>query len=104
MSRLLEVCVVCIPPFKVDLTLFFFQLAILSGMTNLKRSAKKPGDPPLLLHISGCGCLSDNAQGNAAKDLKIYSDLDLDLELWVPLFCIPLSQIPNMIVPQTSER
>ncbi|KAK7689024.1 hypothetical protein QCA50_007715 [Cerrena zonata] len=53
--------------------------AILSGMT--KRSAKKPGDPPLLLHISGCGCLSDNAQGNAAKDLKIYSDLDLDLEL-----------------------
>ena len=48
-----------------------------------KRSANKPESPPFLLHVSGTGILSDNARGEA-RDAKVYSDLDLDLELYAP--------------------
>lgn len=40
----------------------------------------KPGEPPLFLNISGIGILSDNARGEASKDVKVYSDLEPNLD------------------------
>ncbi|CAL1703431.1 unnamed protein product [Somion occarium] len=52
--------------------------AVLAGLD--KRSVNNPEDPPLLLHVSGTGILSDNARGEVIDNVTIYSDLDLDLK------------------------
>lgn len=63
--------------------------AVLAGLD--KRSVNNPEDPPLLLHVSGTGILSDNARGEVIDNVTIYSDLDLDLKSQVLLLCLSLS-------------
>jgi len=45
-----------------------------------KSSASRPGDPPLYIHISGCGIFSDNARGEKVDSVKEWSDIGLDLK------------------------
>ncbi|CAL1703440.1 unnamed protein product [Somion occarium] len=52
--------------------------AILEGMT--EHSARKPGEPPLLIHISGLAVLSDDARGELVKDVKVWSDIGFNLK------------------------
>ncbi|KAF7798960.1 hypothetical protein EIP86_010189 [Pleurotus ostreatoroseus] len=52
--------------------------AILDGLE--KSSASRPGKPPLYIHISGCGIISDNARGELNENIKVWSDIDLDLK------------------------
>lgn len=53
-------------------------VAILEGMT--EHSARKPGEPPLLIHISGLAVLSDDARGELVKDVKVWSDIGFNLK------------------------
>lgn len=69
------------------------EIAILSGLR--KRSANKPSQPPFLLHVSGTGIISDNARGEA-RDAKVYSDLDLDLESHVSCDFIFVSSLGSL--------
>ncbi len=59
-------------------------IAILAGLE--KGSATRPGDPPLYLHVSGTGMLSDNVRGEYVEESKIkeWSDLGFDLATSVP--------------------
>ncbi|KAI0090563.1 hypothetical protein BDY19DRAFT_887189 [Irpex rosettiformis] len=43
-------------------------------------SAKRPGNPPLYIHVSGCGIISDNARGQGPVSGKVWSDIGLDLK------------------------
>ena len=52
--------------------------ATLDGLE--KSSAARPGNPPLYIHVSGCGILSDNARGELKEPVKMWSDIGLDLE------------------------
>ncbi|KAF7189850.1 hypothetical protein HII31_08957 [Pseudocercospora fuligena] len=53
--------------------------AVLEGL--IKRSAAKGGEPPIYLHMSGCGIIADNARGEhiPRESIKEWSDLDLSL-------------------------
>lgn len=53
-------------------------VATLDGLE--KNSAQKPGNPPLYIHISGCGILSDNVRGEQVEHIKEWSDIGLDLK------------------------
>lgn len=48
----------------------------------------KPTEPPFFPHVSGTGIISDNARGEA-KNTKVYSDLELDLESYESYNTIP---------------
>ncbi|KAK7026869.1 hypothetical protein VNI00_015411 [Paramarasmius palmivorus] len=50
--------------------------ATLSGLRT--RSARQPENPPLYIHVSGLGIISDNCRGEAVDAIE-YSDTDLDL-------------------------
>ncbi|PSS05532.1 hypothetical protein PHLCEN_2v3734 [Hermanssonia centrifuga] len=52
--------------------------ATLDGLE--KNSAKNPGKPPLYIHVSGCGIISDNARGERKEHIKEWSDIGLDLK------------------------
>ncbi|KAI0692151.1 hypothetical protein BC835DRAFT_84752 [Cytidiella melzeri] len=52
--------------------------ATLNGLE--KSSATRPGNPPLYIHVSGCGIISDNARGQGPVSDKIWSDIGLDLK------------------------
>ncbi|KAF9493518.1 NAD(P)-binding protein [Pleurotus eryngii] len=58
--------------------------AILAGLE--KGSASRPSDPPLYLHVSGTGMLSDNVRGEYVEESRIkeWSDLGFDLATSVP--------------------
>ncbi|KAF8443915.1 hypothetical protein L210DRAFT_3643493 [Boletus edulis BED1] len=43
-------------------------------------SKNNPGKPPLYIHVSGCGIVSDNARGEPVEYVKEWSDLGLDLK------------------------
>ena len=58
--------------------LTFCLAATLDGLE--KSSAARPGNPPLYIHVSGCGILSDNARGELKDPVKVWSDIGLDLE------------------------
>lgn len=58
-------------------------LATLAGLE--KSSAARPGNPPLYIHISGCGILSDNARGEHVESVEEHSDIGLDLKKYVVL-------------------
>jgi nucleoside-diphosphate-sugar epimerase len=58
-------------------------LATLDGLE--KSSAKRPGRPPLYIHVSGCGIISDNARGQGPVTGKFWSDVGLDLKKYVLL-------------------
>ncbi|EGN97180.1 hypothetical protein SERLA73DRAFT_183827 [Serpula lacrymans var. lacrymans S7.3] len=45
-----------------------------------KGSASKPGKPPLYIHVSGCGIISDDARGEPVENVKEWSDIGLDLK------------------------
>ena len=53
-------------------------LATLDGLE--KNAASRPGNPPLYIHISGCGIISDNIRGEKAENPKFWSDIGLDLK------------------------
>ena len=57
--------------------------ATLDGLE--KNSAARPGKPPLYIHVSGCGILSDNAHGERNDNIKVWSDIGLDLKEYVNL-------------------
>ncbi|KIM51616.1 hypothetical protein SCLCIDRAFT_142918, partial [Scleroderma citrinum Foug A] len=42
-------------------------------------SKNNPGRPPLYLHVSGCGIVSDNARGEPVEFVKEWTDIGLDL-------------------------
>ena len=56
-------------------------IATLAGLE--KNSASRPGMPPLYIHISGCGIISDDARGEPVEDIKEWSDIELDLKACV---------------------
>ncbi|KAH7920849.1 NAD(P)-binding protein [Leucogyrophana mollusca] len=43
-------------------------------------SQNNPGKPPLYIHVSGCGIISDNARGEPVEHVKEWSDIGLDLK------------------------
>ncbi|KDQ57883.1 hypothetical protein JAAARDRAFT_57706 [Jaapia argillacea MUCL 33604] len=45
-----------------------------------KSSAIRPGNPPIYIHVSGMGILSDNARGEPVEFVKEWSDIGLDLK------------------------
>uniref|UniRef100_A0A0W0FRM0 NAD-dependent epimerase/dehydratase domain-containing protein n=1 Tax=Moniliophthora roreri TaxID=221103 RepID=A0A0W0FRM0_MONRR len=51
--------------------------ATLAGLE--ERSAQNPGNPPLYIHVSGLGILSDNSRGGPAKRDE-YTDIGFTLE------------------------
>lgn len=58
-------------------------IATLDGLE--KNSAGRPGNPPLYLHVSGCGIISDNSRGEKVENPKFWTDIALDLNEYVPL-------------------
>ncbi|KIM42745.1 hypothetical protein M413DRAFT_444414 [Hebeloma cylindrosporum] len=64
--------------------------AILAGLE--KQSAVRPGDPPVYIHISGLGILTDYARGEEVDEATIprYSDVGFHLEQLPP---------PNQALP-----
>lgn len=52
--------------------------ATLEGLE--KNAAARPGDPPLYLHVSGCGIISDNIRGEKAENPKFWTDIGLSLD------------------------
>ncbi|KIJ16255.1 hypothetical protein PAXINDRAFT_114072 [Paxillus involutus ATCC 200175] len=50
----------------------------LSGLETNSRN--HPGKPPLYIHVSGCGIVSDNARGEPVESAKEWSDIGLDLK------------------------
>ncbi|KAI0314301.1 hypothetical protein OF83DRAFT_1165265 [Amylostereum chailletii] len=44
-----------------------------------KNSAKNPGKPPLYIHVSGCGIISDNVRGEKVDFVREWTDVGLDL-------------------------
>ncbi|KDR74353.1 hypothetical protein GALMADRAFT_227416 [Galerina marginata CBS 339.88] len=58
--------------------------AILAGLE--KQSEKRPGDPPLYIHVSGLAIVNDNARGELVDEDKIphYSDIGFSLEQLPP--------------------
>ena len=59
------------------------QIATLDGLE--KSSSRRPGNPPLYIHVSGCGIVSDNARGEGPVNDKVWSDIGLDLSKYVRL-------------------
>ncbi|KAG6373058.1 hypothetical protein JVT61DRAFT_7119 [Boletus reticuloceps] len=52
-----------------------------STLAGLETNSKNnPGKPPLYIHVSGCGIVSDNARGEPVEYVKEWSDLGLDLK------------------------
>ncbi|KAI6121128.1 hypothetical protein F5141DRAFT_1186461 [Pisolithus sp. B1] len=55
--------------------------SVISTLAGLEtNSQKNPGKPPLYLHVSGCGIISDNARGEPVESVKEWSDIGLDLK------------------------
>ncbi|KAF8996808.1 hypothetical protein BDQ17DRAFT_1310135 [Cyathus striatus] len=57
--------------------------SVVSTLAGLeKRSKAKPGNPPIYIHISGQGIVSDNSRGEFVELEKVpkYSDVGLDLD------------------------
>ncbi|KAI6044874.1 hypothetical protein EDC04DRAFT_271088 [Pisolithus marmoratus] len=70
----------CVPEcFKiVGMLTISRQIATLAGLEiNAKNNPEKP---PLYLHVSGCGIVSDNARGEPVESVKVWSDIGLDLK------------------------
>lgn len=63
--------------------IFRTQSATLAGLN--KSAAARPGNPPLYIHISGCGILADDARGEPMDHVDEYSDIGLDLKKYVSL-------------------
>lgn len=55
--------------------------AVLDGLT--RKAAKNAGQPPLYLHMSGCGIIADNVRGEKVEFTKEWTDIDLDLDEYV---------------------
>ncbi|KAL4063786.1 hypothetical protein V8B97DRAFT_2020705 [Scleroderma yunnanense] len=54
--------------------------SVMSTLAGLETNSKNnPGKPPLYLHVSGCGIVSDNARGEPVDSVKEWSDIGLDL-------------------------
>lgn len=79
----------------VSLVLIFTRRheATLEGLE--KNSASHPGKPPLYIHISGCGILSDDARGELTEYVKEYTDTELDLKEYV--FSVPMFGSPSCL-------
>ncbi|KAF8554484.1 hypothetical protein OG21DRAFT_1412496 [Imleria badia] len=59
--------------------------SIKSTLAGLETNSKNnPGKPPLYIHVSGCGIVSDNARGEPVEYVKEWSDIGLDLKLCPP--------------------
>ncbi|KAI9566146.1 hypothetical protein HD554DRAFT_1227411 [Boletus coccyginus] len=55
--------------------------SVKSTLAGLDMNSKNnPGKPPLYIHISGCGIVSDNARGEPVEYVKEWSDIGLDLK------------------------
>ncbi|KAH0828658.1 hypothetical protein J3R83DRAFT_3020 [Lanmaoa asiatica] len=55
--------------------------SIKSTLAGLETNSKNnPGKPPLYIHVSGCGIVSDNARGEPMENVKQWSDIGLDLK------------------------
>ncbi|EKM53534.1 uncharacterized protein PHACADRAFT_125329 [Phanerochaete carnosa HHB-10118-sp] len=52
--------------------------ATLEGLE--KNSAGRPGNPPLYLHVSGCGIISNNTRGEKTENPEFWTDIGLDLD------------------------
>ncbi|TCD63855.1 hypothetical protein EIP91_004869 [Steccherinum ochraceum] len=51
--------------------------AVLDGMN--QSAARRPGNPPLLIHLSGAGIIADEARGAFKDNIPEHSDIGLDL-------------------------
>ncbi|KAI6044884.1 hypothetical protein EDC04DRAFT_2599235 [Pisolithus marmoratus] len=55
--------------------------SVLSTLAGLEINARdNPEKPPLYLHVSGCGIVSDNVRGEPVESVKVWSDIGLDLK------------------------
>ncbi|KIJ62245.1 hypothetical protein HYDPIDRAFT_114722 [Hydnomerulius pinastri MD-312] len=55
--------------------------SVKSTLAGLETGSKNhPGKPPLYIHVSGCGIVSDNARGEPVEYVKEWSDIGLDLK------------------------
>ncbi|KAF7333324.1 NAD(P)-binding protein [Mycena venus] len=52
--------------------------ATLEGLE--KNSAENPGKPPLYIHVSGCGIISDNVRGEKVAHVREWTDIGLRLK------------------------
>ncbi|TCD65980.1 hypothetical protein EIP91_001927 [Steccherinum ochraceum] len=69
--------------------------SVKSTLAGLEKSAAaRPGNPPLYIHISGCGILADNARGEQLDNVPEYSDIGLDLKKCPPTNTHLESDIP----------
>ncbi|KAA1467186.1 NAD(P)-binding protein [Dentipellis sp. KUC8613] len=66
--------------------------AILQGLE--KNSLARPGQPPLYIHVSGCGIVSDDARGEPVDHVQEWSDIGLDLNQCPPTNMHLESDIP----------
>jgi len=60
--------------------------SVKSSLAGLEKSAtaRGPGNPPLYIHISGCGIISDDARGEPVDHVPEHSDVGLDLKKCPP--------------------
>ncbi|THH28540.1 hypothetical protein EUX98_g5646 [Antrodiella citrinella] len=69
--------------------------SVKSTLAGLEKSAATtPGNPPLYIHISGCGIIADNANGGPVDHVPEYSDIGLDLKKCPPTNMHLESDIP----------
>lgn len=55
--------------------------SVKSTLAGLKKnSASKPGNPPVYIHVSGCGIISDDARGEPVQTVREWSDVGLNLK------------------------
>ncbi|KAH7915557.1 hypothetical protein BJ138DRAFT_1141601 [Hygrophoropsis aurantiaca] len=55
--------------------------SVKSTLAALETNSKNnPGKPPLYIHVSGLGIISDNARGEPVEHVKEWSDIGLDLK------------------------
>ena len=45
----------------------------------------------MYIHVSGCGIISDNARGELKENMKVWSDIGLDLKEFVFFVFLPQS-------------
>ncbi|KAF9240033.1 hypothetical protein BU15DRAFT_74260 [Melanogaster broomeanus] len=77
-------------------------MSILSGLET--NSKDHPGKPPLYIHVSGLGILSDNSRGEPVENVKEWTDIGLDLKQCEPTNTHLDSDIPIVEAGSRTEN